>query len=135
MAELNVGKVAKVTATAKIRPPRPPEFSLNMLSASLAAIAILAHILPSLSEVRRAPQSSEVAHDVRNGLLVGSAMLIGVGTMISLSEQRKEPVLIMAGVAVLLALAYEGTLRHRPTTQVTAEPGPSGPRSLGRYGL
>jgi len=107
----------------------------NTLTAALAAVAVYAQIMPSLPEVRRASAESAVGEDVRNGLMVGSALLLGIGALISAHERSRRPLLIMAGTAAMLALAYEGTLRRRGGRAVTAEPGPAAVRSLGRYGL
>ena len=105
----------------------------NTLTAALAAVAVYAQIMPSLAEVRRASADSETGMDVRNGLVVGSALLVGIGVLIAAHEHDRRPIWIMSGTAAMLALAYEGTLR-RHAGPVTAEPGPAG-RSLGRYGI
>lgn len=104
-----------------------------MLTGVLAAGAFYATIMPSLSEVRRSSRDGIVADDVRNGIAVGTGILLGVGGMISIHVKSPRPFYLMLGTAALLGLAYEGTLRKRGAQEnVTAE---GGARSLGRYGL
>jgi hypothetical protein len=74
-----------------------------------------------------------VAADTRNGIVAGSALLIGVGAMLAAEQHSPKPLYLLGGVAVLVGLAFELTLR-RPGTAPTAEPGPS-ERRLGRYGI
>jgi hypothetical protein len=103
-------------------------------SALLAAAALYATIMPNLGDVRRSARGTEMAADVRNGLIVGSALLVGIGVLLSADAKSPKPLYMLGGVAVLTAGAFELTLRQGGARTVTAEPGQHS-RSLGRYGV
>lgn len=109
------------------------EINPNTMTAILAAGALYTQLMPSLAEVRRAQRGGDVAGDVRNGIVVGSGLLVGVGALIALDQRNPKPLYLMAGAALLLAAAYEGTLR-RPGS-VPPAVAPAEPRLRGRYGI
>jgi hypothetical protein len=83
------------------------------LTAVLAGAAVYVQLMPSLGEVRRAAGDSGTARDVRTGITMGSAALVGVGVIIALSERSWRPLWLTAGAAALLSGIYETTLRQR----------------------
>jgi hypothetical protein len=110
------------------------DIDANTLTALLAAGALYSTLMPSLAEVRRASCDGETADDVRNGYVVGGVVLVGIGAMISAHSNTPRPLHLMIGLSLLLAGAYELTLRRRGAACAPAMAEP-GPRKLGRYGM
>lgn len=104
-------------------------------TALLAAAALYATIMPNLADVRRSAPGTAMAADTRNGIVVGSAILVGIGAMLSTEQRSTKPLYMLGGVAVLIAAAFELTLRQASGAPApTAEPG-NNATTRGRHGL
>lgn len=84
----------------------------NVLMATLAGSGIYVQMLPPLSEVRRASTDSATARDVRMGIGMASAALVGAGVLIGLAERNVRAVVFTVALAGLMGAIYEVTLRQ-----------------------
>lgn len=86
----------------------------SVLMAALAGSSLYVSLLPPLSEVRRAETDSATARDVRQGIGMASAALVGAGAIIGLAERSTGPLVFTLAMAGLMGAIYEVTLRQRP---------------------
>lgn len=84
----------------------------SSLIAVLTGSSIYTAMLPPLAEVRRAQADSATARDVRCGIAMASAALIGSGLVIGVTEGSARPVALTLVLAILMGGIYEVTLRH-----------------------
>ena len=103
----------------------------GVLSAVIAGSGMYVALMPPLADVRRASIDSATARDVRTGIAMSSAALIGSGLVIAVLEHDPKPLAMTVALAVLMGCVYEITLRQQP------EPGehPAGdpPDTVGRW--
>lgn len=104
----------------------------DALTAVLAGAAVYVQLMPSLADVRRAGSSTATARDVRSGLIMGSAALVGVGLIISVAEREWRPLWLCGAAAALLGGIYEATLRQQGEA-AGAGSLPSAAPAAGRY--
>ena len=97
----------------------------GVLSAAVAGAGIYTAMLPPLAEVRRASTDSATARDVRTGLAMATAALVGTGAIIAMAEQDVKPLALTAALAGLMAAIYECTLRQAGEPTDTTSPGVS----------
>ncbi|MGH7743485.1 MAG: hypothetical protein ACREQ5_01505 [Candidatus Dormibacteria bacterium] len=92
--------------------------------ASLAAIltgsSVYVSLLPHLSDVRRASEDSATARDVRVGIGMASAALIGAGAVVSVAERDARPVMLTVALTFVMGAVYMVALKQ------PGEPGPVG---------
>lgn len=104
----------------------------DSLTAVLAGAAVYVQLMPPLADVRRAGADTATSRDVRTGLSMGTAALVGVGAIISVAEGDWRPLWLTSAVALLLGVIYEITLRQRAETAALVIPGTSA--GAGRWG-
>lgn len=77
----------------------------------LAGASLYAQLMPSLSEVRKASTDSATARDVRTGIAVGSAALVGTGALMSLACHDARPFWLALATAALMGALFQITLK------------------------
>jgi hypothetical protein len=76
----------------------------------LAGAALYAQLMPNLSDVRKASSDSATGRDVRNGIAVGSAALIGTGALMAFAVRDSRPFMLAIATAVLMGGLFAVTL-------------------------
>jgi len=77
----------------------------------LAGASLYAQLMPSLAEVRKASTDSATARDVRTGIAVGSAALVGTGALMAMACHDARPLLLACATAFLMGALFEITLQ------------------------
>lgn len=78
---------------------------------ALTGVSVYTSLMPDLSDVRKAGLDSGTARDVRNGIVVASSALVGAGLLMAVCAQDARPLGLAFGMAVLMGLCFEVTLR------------------------
>lgn len=83
----------------------------NALMAALAGSSLYVSLLPPLADVRRAARDGETARDVRQGIGMASAALVGTGVILGVAGRSLAPIGFTLAMAALMGGIYEFTLR------------------------
>lgn len=81
------------------------------LMVALTGVTVYQAFMPDLADIRKASTDSATARDVRNGIAVSSAALIGAGLLMACACQDARPLWLAAGMAALMGVLYEVTLQ------------------------
>lgn len=93
------------------------------LAAILTGAGVYTSLLPHLPDVRRASTDSATARDVRVGIAMASAALVGTGAVVATMEKDSKPLVLTIALAAVMGAVYWVALKQPGEVDPPAAPG------------